>query len=104
MKGNLVLVAMMLAGTAVCGTLSTRKELPRTPVVTSANPGIFQSIQYDEDRRMLTLKFGNGYSYEYLAVPPERAYRLLHSPNKGVCFNEHIRGQYAFRRLPEFPR
>ncbi len=104
MKGNLLLVTLMLAATVVCGALTARKELPRTPVVTVRDSGIFRYVRYDEDRRELILKFGSGYVYEYRCVPPECAYRLLNTSSKGYCYNRYICGQYAFRRLADSPR
>jgi hypothetical protein len=104
MKRNLLLVTAMLAGTVVIGALSARKDPLRGPVVTSADSGVFRSVSYDEGRRLLTLRFANGYTYEYRYVPPECAYRLLSTSSRGCYFNRHIRGQFAFRRIPEFPR
>jgi hypothetical protein len=104
MKGNLLLVTLMLMGTVVMGALCVRKVPARAPVVTVRDSGIFRYVRYDEEKQSLILKFGSGYVYEYRCVPPDCAYRLLNTSSKGYCYNRYIRGQYAFRRLVDFPR
>lgn len=60
---------------------------------------IFSAAGYDARHAVLTLVFRNGYTYEYLGVPPRIAEEFLESRNQGGYFNENIRYQHTAIRL-----
>jgi hypothetical protein len=62
---------------------------------------VIRSFVYNEEQETLIIEFVSGNRYRYLNVKKEvvdafRAYR-----EKGVFYNQHIKGKYAFERLEE---
>lgn len=60
---------------------------------------VIRSFRYDDDQQTLTIEFVSGKSYLYRNVSRGlyeafRAYR-----EKGVFYNQHIRGSYPFIKL-----
>lgn len=65
---------------------------------------VIRRFAYREPERALDVTFTTGRRYLYRDVPPEAARALRESFAKGVHFNRHIRGKYAFEELePEPP-
>ncbi|MGN6416460.1 MAG: KTSC domain-containing protein [Pseudobacter sp.] len=62
---------------------------------------VIRSFVYDADQETLIIEFVSGNRYRYQHVDKEvveafRAYR-----EKGVFYNRHIKGKYAFIRMEE---
>jgi len=61
--------------------------------------GTLASVGYDEDARVLEIRFSNGTVYQYDAVP-EPVYRsLMDAWSKGWYFSVAIREMYRARRI-----
>ena len=60
---------------------------------------VIRRFDYREPERILDVTFTTGRRYLYLGVPPEAAQALKESFAKGVHFNRHIRGKYAFEEM-----
>lgn len=57
-------------------------------------------IDYDPERKWLTVTFVNGRVYRYDAVPPEILAAFEAAPSKDQYFNFNIRDQYAHWEIP----
>lgn len=58
------------------------------------------AVGYDEDHRILQVRFHNGTVYEYLGVPATLYRALLDAPSKGSFINDHIKnGPYSYRQI-----
>jgi len=57
---------------------------------------VIRSYRYDADTTELVINFQSGRSYTYQDVPRGVATALGSAPSKGVYFNRHIRGKFAF--------
>ncbi|MGD9740872.1 MAG: KTSC domain-containing protein [Bauldia sp.] len=55
-------------------------------------------IAYDAVRRILTISYVGGGTYDYIGVEPETHRELLLARAKGVFVNSVIKRRYAFRR------
>ena len=62
---------------------------------------VIRSFVYDEEQETLIIEFVSGNRYRYLNVKKEvvDAFRVYRE--KGVFYNQHIKGKYAFERLEE---
>jgi hypothetical protein len=60
---------------------------------------VIRRFDYAPERKELTVEFVTGRRYVYSDVPPEAADALRGAFAKGVHFNRHIRGRYAWREL-----
>ena len=60
---------------------------------------VIRRFDYRLDERILDVTFTTGRRYLYRDVPPEAAQALRESFAKGVHFNRHIRGRYAFEEV-----
>jgi hypothetical protein len=59
-------------------------------------------VAYEPDLATLGIRFHNGRSYLYFAVPEPVYRKLLAAPSIGKCFNEEIRvAGYPHRRLAD---
>ena len=54
-----------------------------------------QSCDYDEARKVLTVTFVRGKSYEYADVPKEEFERLKDAESPGKYFQAHIKPVYS---------
>jgi hypothetical protein len=57
---------------------------------------VIREIDYDADRRELTVSLASGKIYIYRRVPPEAFAEFAASRSKGAHFNEHIRDKYFY--------
>lgn len=62
---------------------------------------IFRAIAYDAERAVLTVEFRRGYAYRYRGVPAETHRGFVTAREKGVFYNERLRGRYAMERAPD---
>ena len=60
---------------------------------------VIRRFDYRLDERTLDVTFTTGRRYLYRDVPPEAAQALKESFAKGVHFNRHIRGKFAFEEV-----
>jgi hypothetical protein len=67
--------------------------------VTAVESSTLRAIGYDENRALLRLEFRSRAIYDYFGVSGEIHAALLRAPSIGACFNEIVRGCFAFRRV-----
>ncbi len=60
---------------------------------------LIHSIAYDEETRVLDIRFHETGSYRYYEVEPEVVEEFLDAESKGHYFNEYIRDAYLFTKL-----
>ncbi len=101
--------AVFLAASCLAGTLafwSADMAPPGSPPWDKPPAGwlesdIFESACYDEISRTLTVRFRNGFAYDYFGVPPERFREFATAQRPADCFNLLIRKRFRFRRTCE---
>jgi hypothetical protein len=59
---------------------------------------VIRSFRYDRQRHELHVVFQTGRVYTYLEIPDDVYEGLATALSRGQYFNQHIRGNYAFRR------
>ena len=57
------------------------------------------SIEYDEERAILTIEFRSGYIYEYYDVPRYVVDELLNASSKGKYAHKNIYDNYRQSRI-----
>lgn len=67
--------------------------------VTAVESTTLMGIAYDESVGLLRLEFRNRAVYDYFGVPVEVHDALLRASSVGACFNQVVRGCFAFRRV-----
>lgn len=60
---------------------------------------VIRRFDYAPERRELTVEFTTGRRYVYSEIPPDAAEALSSAFAKGVHFNRHIRGRFAWREI-----
>ena len=71
-------------------------------LVATVESTTFATVAYDEARELLQLEFCSRAVYLYFGVPPTVHQALLAAPSKGRYFNQHIRGRFLYRSIPDF--
>lgn len=61
---------------------------------------VIRRFAYSPERKELLVEFTTGRRYLYHGVPAEAASALRSAFARGVHFNRHIRGRFAWRELP----
>jgi hypothetical protein len=64
---------------------------------------VIDDIDYDRNRRQLRITFTTGRIYVYDNVPPDIVAALRSAGSRGVYFNRHIRGAFAYREISSAP-
>ena len=65
---------------------------------------VVQSMHYDHDTHTLRIRYVSGMVYDYRDVPEEVFEAMKASGSKGRFLNQHIKGNYAFERVPRARR
>ena len=65
---------------------------------------LIERIAYDDDERVLKIRFRDGPLYCYFDVPPEAYRTLKDSPSPGRHYNAHIKGRYRCSFDPDRKR
>jgi hypothetical protein len=60
---------------------------------------VIRSIEYNAATAVLTITFLTGSVYEYYDVPQQLYDQFKGFREKGVFYNEHIKGKYTFARI-----
>jgi hypothetical protein len=60
---------------------------------------VIRSIAYNETSAVLTIVFVTGSVYEYFDVPADVYEQFRKFREKGVFYNEQIKGKYRFARV-----
>lgn len=60
---------------------------------------LIHSIAYDEETRILDIRFHDTGMYRYYEVEPEVVEEFLDTESKGQYFNDYIRDAYLFTQL-----
>jgi hypothetical protein len=60
---------------------------------------VVANMQYDPERKNLTVRFVSGLVYEYLDVPEEVYASMKAARSKGTYLNQFIKGHYAYRKV-----
>jgi frataxin-like iron-binding protein CyaY len=68
--------------------------MPATPL--SSN---IERWDYDASRRILTVIFRNGATYEYEGVPQDVIDEGEEAPSAGVWLAERVKGRFRYRRV-----
>jgi hypothetical protein len=55
--------------------------------------------RYNIKTATLKITFVSGLVYEYKNVPEEKYNAMMTSGSKGIYFNQHIKGQYEFKKV-----
>jgi len=63
-----------------------------------SNSTAIRDLDYDREKKILRVKFGNGSVYRYSDVPADAYKELKETPSVGQYFNAHIRDKYGFDR------
>lgn len=66
-----------------------------TPVASSN----IDSVGYDADTETLRIRFNDGGTYDYQAVPPHVHDSLMKATSVGSYFHSHIKNAYAGTKL-----
>jgi lysyl-tRNA synthetase class 2 len=62
---------------------------------TNTNSSMIGAYNYDEDVRVLHIRFRNtGQTYSFQGVPPDVAKQLADAPSIGKFFKSNIEGQF----------
>jgi hypothetical protein len=77
--------------------LDPGRHLPRYRGMPSS---VIADIDYDPERKWLTVTFVGGRVYRYDGVPPEVCAALEAAPSRGEYFNFNIRDQYRHWEIP----
>lgn len=58
-------------------------------------------VSYDGEKKVLTVVFEKGGTYEYANVPQATYDDLQKAESKGDYFNQHVRGKYTAKKLAD---
>ena len=67
--------------------------------VAPLNSTVIRKAYYDGRKKLLTLIFQTGATYDYFKVPKASYIDLINSQSCGVFFQKNIRGKFDFRRM-----
>jgi len=62
---------------------------------------VIHSIKYDETTNSLTIAFVSGLIYVYNNVPEKVYLHFKAYQEKGIYFNQHIKGKYPYKKLTQ---
>ena len=68
-------------------------------VITGVVSSTVKTIGYDESLALLRLEFRSEAIYDYFGVPASIHEELLRVPSIGACFNQKVRGCFAYRQI-----
>jgi hypothetical protein len=60
---------------------------------------VIKSYQYDAEKEIFEVIYHSGKVYHYLQVPESEYRQFKATIVKGIWFNRHIKGKYAFREV-----
>lgn len=60
---------------------------------------MIKSYMYDPERPILEITYHSGKVYHYLDVPEKVFGEMRATMVKGIWFNRHIKGKYAFKEV-----
>lgn len=60
---------------------------------------VIRSFDYREDLAVLTITFVNNTQYQYFDVPKDIFTSFKSYREKGIFYNEHIKGKYRYMRI-----
>jgi KTSC domain-containing protein len=72
--------------------------------ITAVESTTLATVAYDEALELLQLRFRNGATYQYFAVPVAVHIALLGAESKGSYFNRVIRGGFRYGRISDGDR
>lgn len=58
-----------------------------------------KSFSYDKEKRILTITFVSGMSYNYKEVPESVYLEMKAFREKGIFLNTRIKGQYKYEKI-----
>jgi len=67
--------------------------------VVPLNSTVIRKAYYDGRKKLLTLIFQGGATYNYFKVPKDTYIDLVNSQSCGVFFQSKIRGKFDFSRM-----
>lgn len=60
---------------------------------------IIRSFDYDPQRALLIVRFVSGSVYQYFDVPEQLFADMKNFREKGIFYNQHIKGKFRFERI-----
>ncbi len=66
-----------------------------------AEEGSLGSVSYDAEKKVLTVVFEKGGTYEYADVSQEVADEVLKAESKGEAFNKAVKGKFTAKKISE---
>lgn len=75
---------------------------PYTSVVTDPNSSWIDGFKYNPDTLALDVKTKEGKMYRYQRVSTDIAARLAFAESSGKFFNNHIQGQYDYKKIKPY--
>ena len=79
--------------------MTTAFELPMPVAGFQPKSTNISSVNYDDERRVLTVSFQDGGSYEYDNVPRELYEQFSRASSAGRFFGQAVRGLFRHRRV-----
>jgi hypothetical protein len=65
---------------------------------------VIAAYDYDAGTETLTIRYHSGKVYNYLKVPEKIFKEMRATMVKGIWFNRHIKGRYAFEEITPGPK
>jgi lysyl-tRNA synthetase class 2 len=75
--------------------------MTKIPDLTPIESSMFTGHHYDPNTRQMTVQFKNGSVHQYDDVPMEKHEAFSGSASKGRYFNDHIKSNFASRKIVE---
>jgi hypothetical protein len=62
---------------------------------------LIHAVQYDEEKKRLTVWFTTGKEYVYFQVPKDVYAEFISAESSGSYFHAHIKGKYDYAEVKE---
>lgn len=80
-------------------SLSEKLEKPKKVEKHSVVSTNLKKVEYDSDRKLLTVTFNTNRTYQYFGVPASLHARLLLAVSKGKFFHKHVRQNFKYKEV-----
>jgi lysyl-tRNA synthetase class 2 len=87
-------VVMMAGATMQAGAAEATEAI-------AVESSAIDTVAYNEETQVMTVKFDKGGTYEYAAVPKGVYDALMASDSKGQYFDGNIRGKFAATKVSD---
>lgn len=69
------------------------------PEMRSVDSSNVAAVGYDEEARVMRVRFHSGGVYNYYDVEPEVYHTVLYSDSPGGSLHQNVKGRYDYRRI-----